>query len=125
MVLYLFFFFFQAEDGIRDLTVTGVQTCAVPAVTPRVTGSHAGFQAEKAAAGSRNEVTDAVSRVVRPNQRPNTTSRPITTRLPASSRGNGWMRSGPSRSALIRTAVASTHFCGTILRTTAITTMMA
>src|SRR5688572_31350552 len=24
------FFFFQAEDGIRDLTVTGVQTCAVP-----------------------------------------------------------------------------------------------
>src|SRR5256886_5562802 len=30
---YLFcvsFFFFQAEDGIRDLTVTGVQTCALP-----------------------------------------------------------------------------------------------
>src|SRR5256886_13644956 len=23
-------FFFQAEDGIRDLTVTGVQTCALP-----------------------------------------------------------------------------------------------
>src|SRR5688572_32001562 len=28
--LILFFFFFQAEDGIRDLTVTGVQTCALP-----------------------------------------------------------------------------------------------
>src|SRR5256886_7420338 len=28
---YIFlFFFFQAEDGIRDLTVTGVQTCALP-----------------------------------------------------------------------------------------------
>src|SRR2546427_5469822 len=27
---YFFFFFFQAEDGIRDLTVTGVQTCALP-----------------------------------------------------------------------------------------------
>src|SRR2546430_7266556 len=27
---YSFFFFFQAEDGIRDLTVTGVQTCALP-----------------------------------------------------------------------------------------------
>src|SRR2546427_13259502 len=27
-----FFFFFQAEDGIRDLTVTGVQTCALPIV---------------------------------------------------------------------------------------------
>src|SRR5256886_5434878 len=26
------FFFFQAEDGIRDLTVTGVQTCALPIV---------------------------------------------------------------------------------------------
>src|SRR5256886_10659742 len=25
-----FHFFFQAEDGIRDLTVTGVQTCALP-----------------------------------------------------------------------------------------------
>src|SRR5256886_3550796 len=26
----VYFFFFQAEDGIRDLTVTGVQTCALP-----------------------------------------------------------------------------------------------
>src|SRR5689334_24955162 len=26
----IFFFFFQAEDGIRDGTVTGVQTCALP-----------------------------------------------------------------------------------------------
>src|SRR5438067_7892745 len=25
-----FFFFFQAEDGIRDRNVTGVQTCALP-----------------------------------------------------------------------------------------------
>src|SRR2546427_8570150 len=30
----LFFFFFQAEDGIRDLTVTGVQTCALPISSP-------------------------------------------------------------------------------------------
>src|SRR2546430_17095739 len=28
--LVLVLFFFQAEDGIRDLTVTGVQTCALP-----------------------------------------------------------------------------------------------
>src|SRR5256886_17113676 len=28
--MYVVFFFFQAEDGIRDLTVTGVQTCALP-----------------------------------------------------------------------------------------------
>src|SRR2546430_10502047 len=31
---YCFFFFFQAEDGIRDLTVTGVQTCALPIYYP-------------------------------------------------------------------------------------------
>src|SRR2546430_7235837 len=29
-VICIVFFFFQAEDGIRDLTVTGVQTCALP-----------------------------------------------------------------------------------------------
>src|SRR3989475_8814800 len=28
--MFVVFFFFQAEDGIRDLTVTGVQTCALP-----------------------------------------------------------------------------------------------
>src|SRR2546430_10186637 len=37
------FFFFQAEDGIRDLTVTGVQTCALPicVVTVRLNGINA------------------------------------------------------------------------------------
>src|SRR5262249_59057465 len=30
LVLYICFFFFQAEDGIRDWSVTGVQTCALP-----------------------------------------------------------------------------------------------
>src|SRR6266496_5076283 len=30
MCVDFFFFFFQAEDGIRDLYVTGVQTCALP-----------------------------------------------------------------------------------------------
>src|SRR2546430_12538220 len=29
-MFFFVFFFFQAEDGIRDLTVTGVQTCALP-----------------------------------------------------------------------------------------------
>src|SRR6266542_4820897 len=29
-MLFRCFFFFQAEDGIRDATVTGVQTCALP-----------------------------------------------------------------------------------------------
>src|SRR5260370_30991573 len=30
VMLCFFFFFFQAEDGIRDSSVTGVQTCALP-----------------------------------------------------------------------------------------------
>src|SRR2546428_9341808 len=34
---YPSFFFFQAEDGIRDLIVTGVQTCALPIWRPRRT----------------------------------------------------------------------------------------
>ena len=33
IVLGSFFFFFQAEDGIRDDLVTGVQTCALPILT--------------------------------------------------------------------------------------------
>src|SRR2546422_9535217 len=31
----LFCFFFQAEDGIRDVAVTGVQTCALPIYRPQ------------------------------------------------------------------------------------------
>src|SRR5699024_11359931 len=38
-VAVLFFFFFQAEDGIRDRNVTGVQTCALP--ISGVAGSYA------------------------------------------------------------------------------------
>src|SRR6266853_1682661 len=33
-VVVVVYFFFQAEDGIRDLTVTGVQTCALPISPP-------------------------------------------------------------------------------------------
>src|SRR2546427_7761527 len=36
------FFFFQAEDGIRDLTVTGVQTCALPILAPVRVLAHRG-----------------------------------------------------------------------------------
>src|SRR2546430_10234169 len=38
----MFFFFFQAEDGIRDLTVTGVQTCALPIFSHRTRSRHPG-----------------------------------------------------------------------------------
>src|SRR5256886_12540234 len=43
LLLFCFeFFFFQAEDGIRDLTVTGVQTCALPISVYAV--HHLGFR---------------------------------------------------------------------------------
>src|SRR5690349_15672326 len=37
------FFFFQAEDGIRDLYVTGVQTCALP-IYPGTGAPHGGHR---------------------------------------------------------------------------------
>src|SRR2546425_5720035 len=37
--MFYFFFFFQAEDGIRDKLVTGVQTCALPIFRGRKTWS--------------------------------------------------------------------------------------
>src|SRR6266478_4844648 len=37
-MLICFIFFFQAEDGIRDLTVTGVQTCALPIYNGKLHG---------------------------------------------------------------------------------------
>ena len=38
-----YFFFFQAEDGIRDYKVTGVQTCALPISRVRVLGFGSGL----------------------------------------------------------------------------------
>src|SRR2546421_3689144 len=44
----LVFFFFQAEDGIRDLIVTGVQTCALPiSLKGKPAPGTAGFSAEQ------------------------------------------------------------------------------
>src|SRR5688572_23748833 len=45
-----FFFFFQAEDGIRDLTVTGVQTCALP-ISGTLRARRDGRRADRAQAG--------------------------------------------------------------------------
>src|SRR5699024_8350886 len=36
----LLYFFFQAEDGIRDRNVTGVQTCALPICINQVDSKH-------------------------------------------------------------------------------------
>src|SRR5437667_8971652 len=42
----LFFFFFQAEDGIRDRDVTGVQTCALPISAKNAKPNHAPSETE-------------------------------------------------------------------------------
>src|SRR5690606_41098127 len=39
IILFTSFFFFQAEDGIRDFHVTGVQTCALPILQISISGS--------------------------------------------------------------------------------------
>src|SRR5206468_7582633 len=41
------FFFFQAEDGIRDLIVTGVQTCALPIFAARLDAARNTFTKRK------------------------------------------------------------------------------
>src|SRR5689334_24776851 len=54
----MLFFFFQAEDGIRDGTVTGVQTCALPiSAAARVRGTSAWITARSPAPRARSRTT--------------------------------------------------------------------
>src|SRR3712207_7988119 len=46
MLCRFVFFFFQAEDGIRDIGVTGVQTCALPICARRETFEETGLDTE-------------------------------------------------------------------------------
>src|SRR3712207_6939304 len=46
----MLFFFFQAEDGIRDIGVTGVQTCALP-ISGRPARRRSGAAARRARPG--------------------------------------------------------------------------
>src|SRR5262249_60116494 len=65
----LFFFFFQAEDGIRDWSVTGVQTCALP-ISPRrgllrrPATSHRRYPARSPAQGRNNSTSRSEERRV-------------------------------------------------------------
>ena len=46
--MYVLYFFFQAEDGIRDYDVTGVQTCALPIlkeIVPEFKSSNSVYEA--------------------------------------------------------------------------------
>src|SRR5205085_4856827 len=68
-----FFFFFQAEDGIRDLTVTGVQTCALP-ISDDGPAGRCIRRPGGAAAG--NPAAPPAGRVRRPQARDCTQTRP-------------------------------------------------
>src|SRR6266852_6836441 len=59
------FFFFQAEDGIRDATVTGVQTCALP-IARRGGGGQSQGAADRllACAPSRSRLPGSPSRLL-------------------------------------------------------------
>src|SRR5690349_21930218 len=68
-VCVFFFFFFQAEDGIRDLYVTGVQTCALPILAtgpspagPATGRSPARWPAARRRTGSRSATAGPWSR---------------------------------------------------------------
>src|SRR2546427_2340952 len=63
--MVVFFFFFQAEDGIRDLTVTGVQTCALPISSPIrfLPGSHPDSHRMRVSIQSRPGKRSAISGV--------------------------------------------------------------
>src|SRR2546429_2098786 len=64
MVL-LFFFFFQAEDGIRDVAVTGVQTCALPIfLAGRMRGAATFLHESNAITGKANRWTARFVRAV-------------------------------------------------------------
>src|SRR5207248_8281407 len=61
-------FFFQAEDGIRDRTVTGVQTCALPIYVHPFSDLFDGRLAAELLEERRRALADAVQRA-RPVQR--------------------------------------------------------
>src|SRR3712207_8974490 len=68
VVYRCFFFFFQAEDGIRDIGVTGVQTCALPIYTDALVervglGERAGDKLETLSLGNQQRAQIAAALV--------------------------------------------------------------
>src|SRR3712207_8360630 len=90
LVWSVFFFFFQAEDGIRDIGVTGVQTCALP-ISPKAVCPVRG--------GGRRGRRRPRPRDQQPASRRSRDGRPDTPSCPSTSavRGSAGGRSGERR----------------------------
>src|SRR5690606_40474505 len=82
-------FFFQAEDGIRDFHVTGVQTCALP-ISHRAEGDRRGLQADRAGERLRSKRGATVSSTMADSSSP----APISSLTV----GTGWFQNACSRS---------------------------
>src|SRR2546427_2765981 len=99
----LTFFFFQAEDGIRDLTVTGVQTCALPIWRPAAGSREPRVRRDPAAGRRPRSALQPVQAWAgrRPRNRsqlPGTTGMTRKGRLPTGPRAGGALDRVPDRS---------------------------
>src|SRR5688500_19664356 len=65
-----FIFFFQAEDGIRDYKVTGVQTCALPISSSRSTGPSGSMDTSASGPSSSTATRSRISCVSRVRSAP-------------------------------------------------------
>src|SRR6266498_5210774 len=88
IVYCVFVFFFQAEDGIRDADVTGVQTCALPIYGRRDQGNECcGRREPMSTHGCASSREDAERASRRCPFRARTTSTLWTCRVPSRSQG--------------------------------------
>src|SRR5690349_24775322 len=88
-------FFFQAEDGIRDLYVTGVQTCALPISGP--------VQARRRAAGSTSPQASSPRLPRRPRSEERRVGKECRSRWsPHHAKDNFWYATADTRGVLQR-----------------------
>src|SRR5256884_9996693 len=73
---FVLFFFFQAEDGIRDVAVTGVQTCALPISLPGDGGAKAAVADPRTVFTAEPRLHDRPDRPFGPGKRADPPARP-------------------------------------------------
>src|SRR6266542_5682391 len=112
-VFFNFFFFFQAEDGIRAATVTGVQTCALPIrpggpspPCPTPGGTWQGRGTEAPHWGGARAQTRAARRPRDPSRRAGPARRGIAPAVPPRPRRRrAPLRYPPARPSAVRRAI--------------------